>query len=155
MLKTVKRKSQLIGGNYVIVASEYNRRYVDSMVKAAKDCLTEARADSIKIIRVPGAYEIPVVLTNVLKNGSTKISAIICLGVIIRGETAHAQLIGESVSEAITRLQIDFGVPIIHEVLLLENIQQAEKRCLDPDHNRGYEAAQTAVTMAKIIKSIS
>ncbi len=155
MLKTVKRKSQVTGGNYVIVASEYNRRYVDSMIRAAKDCLTEAKADSIKIIRVPGAYEIPVVLRNILKTYSENVSAIICLGVIIRGETVHAQLIGESVTEAITRLQIDYGVPIIHEVLLLENIQQAEKRCLDPEHNRGYEAAQTAITMVKIIKSIS
>ncbi len=155
MLKTVKRKLQVTGGNYVIVASEYNQRYVDSMVRAAKDCLTEAKADSIKIIRVPGAYEIPVVLRNILKTYSENVSAIICLGVIIRGETVHAQLIGESVTEAITRLQIDFGVPIIHEVLLLENIQQAEKRCLDPEHNRGYEAAQTAITMVKVIKSIS
>lgn len=153
MLKKVAKKAGVVSdGRYIIIASLYNRRYVDSMIKAAKELLASAKVSSIEVIRVPGAYEIPVVAANLLKNYSKDIAAIICLGVIIRGETAHAQLIGESVTMALTRLQIDYGVPIAHEVLLLENVQQAEKRCLDEKHNRGYEAAKTAIEMGKIVK---
>ncbi|MGC8828861.1 MAG: 6,7-dimethyl-8-ribityllumazine synthase [Verrucomicrobiia bacterium] len=155
MLKRVVKKTIAGGGDYIIIASLYNRRFVDSMVKAAREFLVNAKANSIEVIRVPGAYEIPVVVSNLIKNRAGKITAIICLGVIIRGETAHAQLIGEAVTFALTKMQIESGIPIIHEVLLLENPGQAKKRCLDPEHNRGYEAAKTAVEMGKILKSIS
>jgi len=155
MLKRVVKRTGANGGDYVIIASLYNRRFVDSMLKAAKEFLNNAKANSIEVIRVPGAYEIPVVASNIIKNRAGKTTAIICLGVIIRGETAHAQLIGEAVTFALTKLQIESGIPIVHEVLLLENTEQAQKRCIDPEHNRGYEAARTAVEMGRIIKSIS
>lgn len=154
MLKKVKSKlSNKIGGRYAIVASKYNKKYVDSMVNGAVKTLKDSGADYVKIIRVPGAYEIPVVVSKLL--GKTMdLSAVICLGVVIRGETAHAQLISESVTNALTMLQLKHNIPIAHEVLLLENETQAIKRCLDEKHNRGIEAAQTAIEMAKIMKSL-
>ena len=150
MLKKVHAKSlKATQGAYAIVASLYNRRYVDSMVKGAKKILAEAGAEKVDLIRVPGAYEIPVVVSKLSEQ--PVYSAIICLGVVIRGETAHAQLIGEAVTQALMQIQVQQKVPVIHEVLLLENEDQAKVRCLDPEHNRGIEAAQTAITMAKII----
>ncbi|MCX7872236.1 MAG: 6,7-dimethyl-8-ribityllumazine synthase [Verrucomicrobiae bacterium] len=153
--KVVSRERKFIGGNFAIVASNYNKRFVDSMVNAAKRRLEKAGANSVNIFRVPGAYEIPVLVANLLVNSSKKYAAIICLGVVIRGETAHADLIGTAVTNALTRMQIEYLTPIIHEILLLNNIEQAEKRCLDPKHNRGLEAAETAIEMANVIKSIS
>jgi 6,7-dimethyl-8-ribityllumazine synthase len=153
MLKAViKSKAAKSGGSFAIVASRYNARYVDGMLTAAARELKRAGA-KVQIVRVPGAYEIPVVAAT-LATLAAKPSAIICLGVILRGETTHAQHIGEAVSQALMQIQITHGVPVIHEVLLLENKQQAEARCLDPKHNRGMEAAQTALEMARVLAQL-
>lgn len=154
MLKGVKRKSYRANQtSFAIVASQYNARYVDAMVRAAKAELTRAGAKSIQLIRVPGAYEIPVVAARLAREGS--VSAIICLGVILRGETTHAAHIGEAVSQALMQIQLRYEVPVIHEVLLLESEEQARVRCLGRTHNRGGEAAQTALAMAKVMEKLS
>lgn len=153
MLQAVKKsKAAKNGGTFAIVASRYNARYVDAMLSAAARVLKRAGA-KVQIVRVPGAYEIPVVAAK-LSASVNKPSAILCLGVILRGATTHAQHIGEAVSQALMQIQITHGVPVIHEVLLLENKQQAEERCLDPKHNRGVEAAQTALEMARVLAQL-
>ena len=154
MLKPVKTKTtRASGGSFAIVASRYNARYVDAMLRAAKAEFFRANA-KVKIVRVPGAFEIPVVAAKLAGDSLPRLSAIICLGVILRGETAHAEHIGEAVSQALMRLQIDYQIPVIHEVLLLENESQAKARCLNKTHNRGTEAAQTAIEMARMMKSL-
>jgi len=153
MLQAVKKsKPAKTGGSFAIVASRYNARYVDGMLNAAVRELKRAGA-KVRVIRVPGAYEVPVVAAK-LSALSPQPAAIICLGVILRGETTHAQHIGEAVSQALMQIQITHGVPVIHEVLLLENKQQAEARCLAPKHNRGVEAAQTALEMARVLTQL-
>jgi 6,7-dimethyl-8-ribityllumazine synthase len=159
MLKPVKTKSHHAGGSrFAIVASKYNSRFVDAMLRAAKAEILRA-GGKVQIVRVPGAYEIPVVAAKLaanskLKTQNSKLSGIICLGVILRGATTHAQHIGEAVSNALVQIQIQHEVPVIHEVLLLENEQQAVERCLDKKHNRGTEAAQTALEMARVMAAL-
>jgi 6,7-dimethyl-8-ribityllumazine synthase len=151
--KLQSRKDQPPGGSFAIIASRYNARYVDSMLRAAKEELWRADVSSIQIVRVPGAYEIPVVAKRLART-SPGLSAIICLGVILRGQTVHAAQIGEAVNHALMQIQLEHEIPVIHEVLLLENEEQANARCLDPKHNRGTEAAQTAMAMAHVMEKL-
>jgi 6,7-dimethyl-8-ribityllumazine synthase len=155
MLRKIQpKKIRSNGGNFAIVASRYNARFVDSMLRAAKAELWRADVSSIQIIRVPGAYEIPVVVKRLARAASPPLSAIICLGVILRGQTVHAAHIGEAVNRALMQIQLAHEIPVIHGVLLLENVEQAHARCLNPKHNRGAEAAQTALAMARVLKSL-
>ena len=155
MLKTIRsKKTSRGGGHFAIVASQYNGRYVDGMLRAAEAELRRAKVASIQVVRVPGAFEIPVVAARLARASARRPDAIICLGVILRGETSHAQHIAEGVTHALARLQVETGVPIIHEVLLFENEQQARVRCLSRKHNRGREAAHTAVRMARVMEGL-
>lgn len=153
--KTIRKKIAAGGGRFAIVASTYNQRYVDAMLRAAKAEIRRA-GGALEIVRVPGAYEIPVVAARLARPaaGQRAPAAIICLGVILRGATTHAQHIGEAVSNALVQIQVQDEVPVIHEVLLLENEQQAKERCLGRTHNRGAEAAQTALEMARVMRAL-
>jgi 6,7-dimethyl-8-ribityllumazine synthase len=152
--KTERRKTQAGAGTFAIVASRYNACYVEAMLRAAKVELRRAGAKKIEIIRVPGAYEIPVVAARLARQGKGTLSAIICLGVIMRGQTAHADYIGRAVSHALMEIQLQHEIPVIHEVLLLENNEQARARCLGNKYNRGAEAAQTALEMARVMQTM-
>ncbi len=152
MLKKVSQKKlSAAGRRFAIVASKYNSRFVDAMLRAARAEILRAGGQA-EIIRVPGAYEIPVVAARLAR--SENYAGILCLGVILRGATAHAQHIGEAVSNALAQIQIMHETPIIHEVLLLENVEQAKERCLGKQHSRGTEAAQTAIEMARVMAQI-
>ncbi len=156
MLQAIRKKTtRREGGRFAIVASKYNSRFVEGMVRAAQAELGRARAEEVKVVRVPGAYEIPVVAAHLARAHGPPWSAILCLGVILRGATTHAQHIGEAVSQALMQIQLHHGVPVIHEVLLLENREQAVERCLSREHNRGAEAAQTALAMARVMRELN
>lgn len=142
-----------IDGEFIIVASKYNPRYVEGMLQAAIAELHRAALIKPRVLRVPGAFEIPVVAAALLRQKKPR-AAIICLGVILRGQTTHAQAIADAVTTSLSQLQLQHIIPIIHEVLLLENEAQAILRCLDKSHNRGTEAAQTALEMSRLMHQI-
>jgi len=133
-----------------IVAAEYNRRHVDGLLDGARRALDAAGVE-VEVVRVPGAFEIPL-LVELLATSSrpSPFNAIIALGVIIRGETAHADLVGSAVTRALMETSVRRRIPVIHEVLLVGNQRQAEVRCHDPKFNRGGEAAATALAMARL-----
>jgi len=121
--KASKTKASGAAGTRVaIVASRYNARYVNSMLRAAKAELAKAKV-AAEVVRV-------------------------------RGETTHAENIGQAVTGALAQLQVEHSLPVIHEVLLLENVQQARERCLDARHNRGIEAARTAIEMTRVMRRV-
>ena len=152
--KASKTKASGVAGTRVaIVASRYNARYVNSMLRAAKAELAKARV-AAEVVRVPGAFEIPAVASALARRLTNPIDAILCLGVILRGETTHAENIAQAVTGALAQLQLEHSLPVIHEVLLLENMQQARERCLDARQNRGIEAARTAIEMTRVMRRV-
>lgn len=141
------------GGRFAIVASRYNAKYVDAMLRAAQAELKRAHAASIEIVRVPGAFEIPAVATR-LAARTPQPSAILCFGVIFQGQTSHAQHIGWGVTHALAQIQTQYKLPVIHAVFVFEQEEHAKVRCLGKKHNRGREAAQTALEMARVMERL-
>ena len=101
-----------------------------------------------------GAFEIPVVAAKLASSAVPRLSGIICLGVIFRGETTHAQQIADAVSHTLAEIQIHHKVPVILGVYLFENPEQARVRCLGKAHNRGVETARTALEIAKVMETL-
>jgi 6,7-dimethyl-8-ribityllumazine synthase len=128
---------------------------VDALVKAAIAELKSARADSIEVYRVPGSFEIPVAVARLAEPSPDPFDAIICLGLILQGQTEHARLIAEGVTQAIVHLQVQWKIPIIHGVLLMNDPAQARVRCLEKEHNRGAEAARAALDMSRVMREIT
>ena len=148
------RTSRASGGSFAIVAAKYNGRYVDALLRAAKGELTRAGAKRIKVIRVPGSFEVPAVAAKLADSHVPPLSAIICLGVIFQGETSHAQHVGWGVTHALAQIQVRRRIPVVHSVFVFEKEEHARARCLGRKHNRGTEAARTALEMARVIEEL-
>src|SRR6516225_1439223 len=136
-----------------IVASRFNAQYVDGLV----DHMTEelralAPHGTILIHRVPGSFEIPVVAREIAIQNKT--NAIIACGVILQGETNHAQNLSRSVTDALQRVAVELGVPVINVVLSFDNEDQARERCLGKKINRGTEAARAALEIANVLSEL-
>jgi len=155
MSSSVPRRPQIAKAKraFHIVASEFNARYVQGLVDHATGELRAlAPGAKISLQRVPGAFEIPVVVRELaLQN---KADAIIACGVILKGETNHAQNLSRSVTDALQRIAVGHGVPVINAVLSFENEEQARERCLENKINRGTEAARAAVEIADVMLNL-
>jgi 6,7-dimethyl-8-ribityllumazine synthase len=134
---------------FCIVASRFNAQYVDGLIDHTTRELRALAPDAtISLQRVPGSFEIPVIVREfAIQN---KADAIIACGVILQGETNHAQNLSRSVTDALQRIAIEHGVPVINVVLSFDNENQARARCLENKINRGTEAARAAVEIANV-----
>ena len=135
------------------MASQFNTQYVQGLVDHTEEELRGLGSSAaISIHRVPGSFEIPVVVRELARK--KKADAIIACGVIVRGETNHAKNLSRSVTDALQRIAVDYGVPVINVVLSFENEDQARERCLENRINRGTEAARTAVEIASVMSKL-
>jgi 6,7-dimethyl-8-ribityllumazine synthase len=138
---------------FIIVASQFNLPYVEGLVDHATEELRALAPNAnVSIERVPGAFEIPVVVRELARQ--EKADAVIACGVILKGKTDHAQNLSRSVTNALQRIAIDHGVPIINAVLSFDNETQASERCLENEINRGTEAARAAVKIADVMSKL-
>ncbi len=138
---------------FCIVASRFNPQHVDGLVDHATEELRALAPDAaISLHRVPGSFEIPVVVRELASHD--KADAIIACGVILQGETNHAQNLSRSVTDALQRIAVEHSVPVINVVLSFDNELQARARCLENKINRGTEAARAAVEIAQTLSEI-
>jgi 6,7-dimethyl-8-ribityllumazine synthase len=119
---------------------------IDAATKEIRSAMPKA---TIALRRVPGAFELPLLVQKAARS-KPGMHAVIAFGVILQGKTAHADLIAATVTDALTRIALETGVPVVHGVLH-GTAAQARVRCLQPRSNRGIEGARTAMRMAQII----
>jgi 6,7-dimethyl-8-ribityllumazine synthase len=135
---------------FAIVAGQYNPEYVRALIEHVRAELQAISPTySVTVHEVPGSFEIPLVVQEVATRGG--VDAIIALGVIIEGETQHASLIATEITRSLQQLSLTHRIPVIHEVLLLKNEEQARARCIEEELNRGTEAARVAAQMVQML----
>ncbi|HVO32754.1 MAG TPA: 6,7-dimethyl-8-ribityllumazine synthase [Elusimicrobiota bacterium] len=141
------------GKRFGIVVSRYHEELTSKLLDGAVSALTGlgASKSDITTVWVPGSFEIPLA-ARALANQSS--DAVICLGVIIKGETSHDQFIAREVARGISQLALTTGIPVSFGVLTTQSIEQAEARCGGAKGHKGVEAAQSAVTMIRVIEDL-
>src|SRR5215211_1179463 len=139
--------------HFTIVASQFNPEFVQGLVDHATDELrTLAPGAALTLHEVPGAFEIPVVVREIALQKSA--DAILAIGVILQGQTSHAEHLTHSVTNALQQIALQYGVPVINAVLGFENEAQARERCLGKKINRGIEAARAAIRVAALMAEL-
>lgn len=149
-------EGQLVAGNekFCIILSRFNDFIGSKLLDGAIDELKRhgVSEENIEIAKVPGAFEIPITAMKLAKTG--KYNAIITLGAVIKGATAHFDYVSAEVSKGIAQVSLQTGVPVIFGVLTTENIEQAIERAGTKAGNKGSEAAKSAIEMANLLQLI-
>jgi 6,7-dimethyl-8-ribityllumazine synthase len=139
--------------HFPIVASQFNATYVQGLIDhATAELRTLIPGATTTLLQVPGAFEIPLVVRELAIQKRS--DAIIAIGVILKGETDHADNLSRSVTDALQRIAIGHGIPVINAVLSFDDENQARERCLENGINRGTEAARAAVEIANVISKL-
>jgi 6,7-dimethyl-8-ribityllumazine synthase len=154
MSKTYEGKLVAKDFKFALIISRFNDFIVRKLMEGAMDALLRHGAEdkNIALIKVPGAFEIPLVAKKLAKSG--KYDAIICLGAVIRGATPHFEYVAAEVSKGIAMVNLETEVPISFGVLTTDNIEQAIERAGSKSGNKGWDAAVSAIEMVNLIKEI-
>lgn len=150
-MKTIEGRLASGGRRFAIVASRFNSRIVDLLVGGAADCLKRhgVLEEHICLVRVPGAWEVPLALAEIAKQG--QFDGLVALAVVVRGETPHFDYVCSGCSQGVARVSLDFGLPVGFGVLTCETSAQAEERAGGKAGNKGWEAALAALEMADLV----
>jgi len=138
------------GKRFAIVAARFNETFTKQLVDGAVDCLGRLGADeeAIELFWVPGSFEVPQAAMSAAR--SDDYDAVIALGVIIRGATAHFDLVAGEAASGISAVSRETGIPATFGIVTAETMEQAAERCGSKMGNRGWDAAQAAVEMANL-----
>lgn len=140
------------GFRFAIIVSRFNDFISSKLVEGAMDALKRhgAEDEQISLVKVPGAFEIPLAAKKLAENG--QFHGIICLGAVIRGSTPHFEYVAAEVSKGIATVALESGIPITFGVLTTENLEQAIERAGSKSGNKGWDAAIAAVEMVNLFK---
>jgi len=140
---------------FAIVVSKYHDFVTTRLERGARDALTAAGVaeDSVVVVRVPGAFEIPIAARHAAESGH--FDGVICLGCLIRGATPHFDYIASAVAHGLTDASGATGVPMTFGVLTTNSVEEALERAGDGSANKGWEAASAAVEMAAVVLQLT
>jgi 6,7-dimethyl-8-ribityllumazine synthase len=153
-INTIEGDFVTVAGNYALVVGRFNSFVVESLLEGAIDTLRRhgIKNEQIEIIRVPGAFELPLAVKKIADKG--KYDAIIALGAVIRGGTPHFEYVAGECVKGIAQVALDSAIPVAFGVLTVDTIEQAIERSGTKAGNKGGEAALSAMEMVSLIKSI-
>jgi len=142
------------GYRFAIIVARWNGELTAKLARGALDALSKAGAnkDEIEIFNVPGAFELPVAAMKAAETGT--FDAVICLGVVIRGETPHFDYVAGQAAAGIMQASMDTGIPVMFGVVTANTVEQALARCGGDVGNKGYEAAVSAIEMANLLREM-
>ncbi len=154
MPKVIEGHLQAEGKHFAIVASRYNDFITGKLLEGALDALQRcgAREGDIEIVKVPGAFEIPLAAKRLAASG--RFHAVICLGAVIRGATPHFDYVAAETSKGIAAVMMETGLPVIFGVITVDTIEQAIERAGTKLDNKGFSAAMAAVEMANLFERL-
>ena len=154
MVRNVEGDFNATGMKIALVVGRFNHFISDRLVEGALDALVRhgAKEDDLAIVRVPGAFEIPLAAKRVAATG--KYDGIVCLGAVIRGSTPHFDYVAAEVSKGVASVSLDAGCPIAFGVLTTDSIEQAVERAGTKAGNKGSEAALVAIEMVNLLKQL-
>lgn len=153
-MRTVEGKLSGTDKRFALVVSRFNSFITERLVEGATDCLLRhgTDADGLTVIRVPGAWEIPVAAKRVAD--SRLYDGVICLGAVIRGGTPHFDYVAAEVSKGVAQIGLETGVPVAFGVLTTDTIEQAVERAGTKAGNKGWEAAESALEMVDLFSQL-
>ncbi|MCL2669808.1 MAG: 6,7-dimethyl-8-ribityllumazine synthase [Syntrophaceae bacterium] len=154
MPKTIEGKIIAKGMKFGIVASRFNDFISGRLIEGAVDALTRAGADEkdLQIVRVPGAFELPMAAKRMAKSG--RYDAVICLGAVIRGATPHFEFISAEATKGIAMVGLETDIPVSFGVLTTDTIEQAIERAGTKAGNKGWDAAMSAIEMVDLYRKL-
>lgn len=153
--QTIEGELHVDDARFAIVVSRFNQFITERLLQGALDALrrTGTKNDSVEIVRVPGAFEVPIAARKLAM--TRKFDAVICLGLLMRGETSNYEHISDEVARGVGRAAQDSGVPCTYGVLTCDTLEQAVDRAGLKQGNKGFEAAISAVEMVSVSRRIS
>jgi 6,7-dimethyl-8-ribityllumazine synthase len=154
MVKVIEGKLLAEGKRFALVASRFNDFITDRLVGGAVDALERSGAndDDIEIVKVPGAFEIPLVAAKLAQ--TRRYDAIVCLGAVIRGSTPHFDYVSAEVSKGVAQVGLEAGIPVIFGVITTDTVEQAIERAGTKAGNKGWSAAVSAVEMVNLLVAL-
>jgi 6,7-dimethyl-8-ribityllumazine synthase len=155
-MNVIEGNIRATGKKFAIVVARFNSFVVESLLEGALDTLErhgEVNPDDVTVIRVPGAYEMPLAAKKVAEQG--KFDAIIALGAVIRGGTPHFDFVAGECNKGLAQVSLDAGIPVAFGVITTDSIEQAIERSGTKAGNKGSEAALSALEMVNVVSAIN